>query len=311
MQEIGGGPPVVPWKRRWTLLVALVLAFAAFNFIMTGLWHLSDGREMAFPHGAYVGLFVVQIDLVAFWTALGTGRIIVRLPWALLAITLAYVMHQSGAKVFLRYDVSLDQQMLLAAILLFGWLAATLGLAAYRVVTRRCLVLQGTTAESSRKFYLHHLIVGTALCSMTLAVLNAFGYPVTRVRHVEPQLLFALCFAAAINLVTIVPATALAFRLWKIWPSRWFVLAGICGVLTLVEMFTFCAVLGMPPSFPRALVFLALANFGQGFGLLGALLLLRTAGYQLQTVDGLRKEIKPTDEAQPATVDADPWTDDD
>ncbi|MCC9605490.1 hypothetical protein LOC68_22690 [Blastopirellula sp. JC732] len=309
MQESGERPPISLRSRRWALLVVLTVLFLGFDYLMTGLWRLSEGREMAFPQGAYVGLFVLQIDLIAFWTAFGLGRIVVRLPWALLAITLTYIAHQKGASRFIPYEVPPSEQLVLAGILLFGWLAATLSLLGYRLVTRRRLTLSDQATDSSRKFHLQHLILGTALFGVTFAMLNWFGYPVPDVFHFEGQLLFALSVAAVVNLVTVIPAIACAFRLWESWPARHLILAVICLTLTVVEIIVLCAVLGMPPDFARAFAFLALINFVQGFGLFWTLSWFRLAGYDLRVVDGVLKS--ETEVESPPPIDADPWTQDD
>ncbi|PQO30085.1 hypothetical protein [Blastopirellula marina] len=310
MQETGEGKRAATRGVRIALFLPLVLFFVAFDFFLPLLWRLSGYREMAFPQGAYVGLFVAQIDLIAFWTALGPGRMVVRLPWGLLAITLTYVVQQSGARLFSGHSVSPSEQSLLAAILLFGWLAVTGSLLAYRLLSRRRLLRTDQSPESSLKFHVRHLIIGTALCGMTLALLNGFGYPVATVYRTESKLLFALSAAAVVNLSITIPAVVAAFRSHELWPFWRLTLAGYCMVVTAVQMTLMCMVMGMPPSFVRAFLFLLMLNGTQCFALLFSLYLIRCAGYDLQVVDGVRQDATAENGAATAAVEADPWSED-
>lgn len=310
MQEFEEAERVATRGRRIASLSALILFYASFDFFLTLLYWMAGRQETLPLHGAYVGLFVAQIDLIGFWTALGPGRMIVRAPWALLAITLTYVIQQSGADRFNGYPISPEDKMLLAAILLFWWLVSAGSLLGYRLVSRRQLLRSDQSPASSRKFHVRHLIFGTTLCGVTLAVLNGFGYPISGVFDVDWQQQFALGAVAFVNLPIAIPAIIITFRTERAVSGWQLGLAGYCAAVTVVQMTVMRLAMGMPPDFMQAFLFLLTLNGAQCLSLMFSLYLIRGCGYDLQIVDSVRREATPENGAAAATVAADPWSDD-
>ncbi|PQO43143.1 hypothetical protein [Blastopirellula marina] len=303
-------PPVVVRRSGIAIAAGLAIAFALFDFFISIFWEWLSGPNHPLWIGGSAGLFVVQISLVAFWTVLGPGRLVVRIPWALLAITLMFVTHQAGQATLPHFGPVERDRMMMAGILLFGWLAISLSLAAYRAISRRRLVWRGDTIESSTKFHLRHLIIGTTLVGVILALLNWSGYPIAEITRIDWQVIFVLGVAAFVNLTVTLPAVVVAFRpaasqgVWQLG------LAGFCGAVTLGQFILFCMVMGTPPDGGSAFLFLFAMNYAQCFGLVAALMLIRYGGYDLRVVDGVKQEAAQADPPERA-VEADPWSSDD
>lgn len=302
--------PVVVRRSGIAIAAGMAIAFALLDFFISIFWEWLSGPNHPLWIGGTAGLFVVQISLVAFWTVLGPGRIVVRIPWALLAITLMFIAQQAGYATLAHYGPVEHERMLMAGILLFGWLAISFSLTAYRAISRRRLVWRDDTIESSTKFHLRHLIIGTTLVGVILALLNWFGYPIAEITRFDGRMVFALGVAAFVNLTVTLPAVVVAFRpaasqgVWQLG------LAGFCGAVTLGQFILFCMVMGTPTDGGSAFLFLVAMNYAQCFGLVAALMLIRYGGYDLRVVDDVKQEAaKSTTPARP--VEADPWSSDD
>ncbi|TWT39554.1 hypothetical protein [Blastopirellula retiformator] len=291
---------------RVVVLTAIILTFAANTFLMPMAWPGAGDLGTVFFLGATLGMFIVQLDVVGLWTAMGPGRVIVRLPWGMLVVTATYVIHQLGVYQSSHFPTAESDRMLLLGTLVCGWLAITLCFAALGLVWRWRLLPEGAAADGASRFHLWHLIVGTALCGMALALLNWFGYPLASLADVNWIPLILLGAIAVVNLLMIVPALLVAYA--NSWAAiRLLLLGGYCLALSLAEFLVVVSILGYPPEPARFGAFLVVANLTQCYGLILVIFLFRRVGYQLRVVDRGRR---PVEKMPKVVVEADPWSDD-
>ncbi|MCC9605489.1 hypothetical protein LOC68_22695 [Blastopirellula sp. JC732] len=303
MEPIANQNSATNFAKRGTL-IALAIAFLTFDLLAASISWLSNNEGPPWAPLFVIGLVTVQINLIAFWTAVGPGRMVVRIPWMVLAITLAYVCLHTGAELFSGERMRQEEKSLIAGVMLFAWLAVTLTLVVYRAITRRRLIRTDQSSASSVKFHLRHLIVGTALCGATLAVLKWAGYPVFGVFDLDRNFYIGVGIAAVVNLLITIPVILAAFRWSALWWRRIVTLVSITVVVTTCEVFIFTMLEGMDDLW-LVLAIYQMMNLTQCFGLLLSLLVIRYAGYELQVADGARDAA--TDES-PVAVVADPWT---
>ncbi|EAQ78113.1 hypothetical protein [Blastopirellula marina] len=298
-------------SRGWriALLLLLVIGFLAFDYYVTRAFQARYGFATEFIQAICMGAYVVQIDLIAIWSAMGPGRMVVRIPWALLAMTLVFVVHQQGAAVRSRYLFSDEDRSMLAAMLLWGLIAATGSFFLYRVASRRRLLHRDASLEGAQHFHLQHLIGGIFLLSVTCGLLKAFEFPI-----VFPSLnnrpIIGVGIFTVVNLTITLPAIILSYRIS--FAPRYLVLAGICVLVTISEVavFFFLSGGGAPPDLGKIVLMFLLMNVTQGFLLSLILSMVRFGGYEFRLVTSGTLVQPNVKNESPTIAEADPWSHD-
>ncbi|UUO07923.1 hypothetical protein M4951_06305 [Blastopirellula sp. J2-11] len=307
MQE--SGEQRRPISRGWRIapLLLLGIGFLVFDFFVTRGFGAGYGYSTEFIQALCMGTYVVQIDLIAIWSAMGPGRMVVRIPWALLAITLVFVVHQQGATALSRYLFSDEDRSMLAAVLIWGLIAATGSFLVYRVATRRRLLHRDASLERSQRFHLQHLIGGVFLLSVTMGMLKAFEFPIVfPAFDIRP--LISVGIFTVVNLAITLPTLVLSYRMT--FAFRYLVLAGICAVVTLSEVALLFMIsgAGAPPDLGKIVLMFLLMNLAQGFLLSLILSMVCWSGYELRLVTSAAA-VPPKMKHESLTLaEADPWS---
>lgn len=286
-------------------LVALAVGFVTLDLLAASCVKSSSDTDIPWSMFLAFGMVTVQVNLIAFWTAIGPGQIVVRFPWMVLAITLTYVLLQIGAESVADQPVPPDEQTLLAGVLLFSWLTATCWFFCYRAITRRRLIHRRQIDLGRAKFHLRHLIIATAVCGLTLAVLNWFGYPIGQAFQIDATFVFGLAILATVSQVIAIPVLVAAFWSGGRWWLRLLLLFWGTVTVTTVEI---GVMLALEDTSEQVLLIYALylmMNLTQCLGLLGALLLIRGCGYELKRVN--RGSVTQEVDAKEQADVADPW----
>lgn len=296
---------------RLLMLALIVLTFALFDFWAPSLVRMfSTGRWTPVLYGL-VGLFLVQLNLIAIFGALGPGRLLIRIMWCLLAIVVMFFAYSLGDRFLAggRISPAFRGTMVYGSGLTTSLIG--IGLMTFRGATGKRLAWVGAKTATSTKFSLRQLmVVTTMLCAMS-AMLVASRVPLLNLLLFEPWLLVPAGIVAALGLTSTIPALGIAFRKPL---GRAFGFVGIAFlgfVVTMVLLF-----LGLlmnrrwdqlPIMFQLALAF----SCGQNLGLWLALLAVRAAGFELRTAEDDPLEMPPeylaAREAAAKTV-ADPWS---
>lgn len=305
--ETAQTPLVASRRKRSVLFALLAIGLGLLDLAYYPLVFLLGGGPF-FVLNAVVGAAIsLQVGLIAIGTALGPGRMIVRLPTACLMLMGAYVLLNTGRVLCWSYGVLQDIGALTAANLLLGWLTATIAVFAFRSVTRLRLAFGDEVVSTSSKFHLQHLIIGTALAGVTLALFKVYGLPGGSEYLLNATLIFHWCVALVQNQTVLLLAIAAAFLWHGSWGVRLLKLIGIGIAIAVVKIVLYLAIEGSsrPISFT---LYPLLSGVSQCVWLMVVLSLIRSVGYELRLVDGV--ESGAGDEKS-VTVEADPWSEDD
>ncbi|TWT39553.1 hypothetical protein [Blastopirellula retiformator] len=287
-------------------LVALAVGFFSLDLLAAFLLDLTNSYDFPISAILVFGLLIVQVHLIAVWTVMGTGKLVVRFPWMVLAITLSYVLLRVGAETNNGKPMPPDDQTLFAGVLLFGWLTAACWFFCYRAITGQRLVHCRQSEVGGAKFFLRHLIIATAVCGLTLAVLNWFGYPIDRAFQIDPTFIIVLAIFAIVNQLIALPTLVAAFRSSPGWWVRLLILFGTAATATAAELAGLVFLEDFYDSIPLMYAVYLTTNLTQCFALLGALLLIRGCGYELKRAQ--RATRNQEDEARDQADVIDPWT---
>ncbi|TWT39555.1 hypothetical protein [Blastopirellula retiformator] len=159
-----------------------------------------------------VGLFLVQLNLIAIGGALGRGRWLIRMLWCLLAIVTIFSLFSLGAWVLNgdRLNSTFSTAMVYGMVLNASLIG--IGLLAFRGMTGKRLAFGGAATATSARFSLRQLMVVTAILCATLAMLAATNFQVGKLRLLEFSILVPAGILAAMGLAYTIPALGIVFR---------------------------------------------------------------------------------------------------
>jgi hypothetical protein len=270
-------------------LAALIVVFLIADVILTSALDASasDFIESAVM-SISLGLCIAHINLISIWAALAPGRLMVRLPWALL---LTVIMWAAICLEFNRRNVPVDVHYKAGLILLCAQLAAQspLWIGAkfwgWRLASRhqRKIGVEATDAQ----FNIQHMMLGTLILAIVLALFRLViaGKPVDwSLVRLDPEILVILVGATTTNLLIVVPCIWLAFlphariRLALV---RWSV---VVMLISIFEDIVICTLVGAPLSGIAIFLVTATINLTQCAIVVLTLLKLRRSGFRLVRV---------------------------
>ncbi len=265
---------------RLSVIGLVVCTYLAVDYVTPSAL---DGKN-EFAMMVLMGICVGQINLIAIWSALAPGNIVVRLPWSMLLGVLMWYALVLGFRGESRH-FSLSEATLLGIVLLSGlavlqiplWIAARVF--RWRLVTWDAPAIQ--TEQARSQFYLRHIMFGMVFLSLALAPARVV-LPEGEITNLNMDgELFVLLTAMVIcNIVVTIPCIWGAFLRWTVVAPiavGWLV---YCAILTGMEFLVLCAFLGSPGD-DEVPFLIYLMNITQCATVFGTLLILRGLGFEL------------------------------
>lgn len=261
------------------LRIALMCMLIAFHLAGDALWPIwpqSRWFPKPWQSGIGLGFSIAQINLIATWAALGPGKLLVRLPWALLmGVSMWYALTLGGSPQ-LGPNRELGQQILflILVVQIPPWIA-NFGLG------WRLLVSGGEPGTANdRQFRLSHLLGGVLLLCIALSLGRAVLPPGNQQTVPLNRQFWILHSVVGIgNLLLVSPCIWGAFARWTMLPL-W---AGIgilyAWLMSLLEVGVLTALLG--GSGADVFAVLCPLNLTQCATVWATLLLLRASGFRL------------------------------
>jgi hypothetical protein len=272
----------------WSVLGAMIVGFLVVDFFAGHLW--GSGPEFEWITAILVGFCMGQLSLIAVWTSLAPGNIVVRISWSLLLTTATwyglvlgrmtdrsrwYTLPREGAislVVILLIAVAVLQIPLWIAKKLFRWRLTT------------SLDDNDAWLQEDRQFQVRHLLIAMFLVSVALSPLNQIlptetgnGRPLTRDDFIGLPIVL-LC-----DLIVTLPFIWWAFVSAKRFSRLAFGWLAYCALLTAIEFACFYLAFGPPgegESLKHAMLIYS-SNLAQCAAVLGTLLVIRALGFRL------------------------------
>ncbi len=228
-----------------------------------------------------LGCCMAQVNLIAIWGVMASGRLLLRLPWSIALLTIMWYSLIAGCYIeSSAYQMS--DALLLGAILITSmpFAMAPLGLMAWIFkwkLTRR------QDAKVREQMSIGLLLAGITLVGVLLA-LGRVILPDSPVRWgaVPSQVFLALGVVIVFNLIQTTPAIWLSFFPWRMSLLCVFGVIGYAIMLTIVEFFVFTLVAGGGgPNFWEGFRVFAGINVGQVMTIMAVMTCLRLVGFVL------------------------------
>ncbi len=273
--------PPNTYARKWIVTGIVIGAFLVVDFITP----LAMDFWLAWPVLFLMGVCFGQVNLIATWAALAPGNVVVRLPWALLLLTLTWYGLVLGSRCASPVYFSFADAALLGICLFVGVASAQVPLwIAGRLFRWRLVSWGGAAGEPSDgrlQFQLGHMMLGMLFVSIALAPGRVVLPPgdLADVR-IDSELPILLPVVVACNLLIAVPCIWGAFRRKEILGRLIAAWLGYCLLVTAAELAVLVAFLGPAPTeeVPSQLYVFNLAQCATVFG---TLLLFRALGFRL------------------------------
>lgn len=286
---------------RLSVIGIVISAYLAVDYVIPSA--LDSNNE--FVMMVLMGICVAQINLIATWSALAPGNIVVRLPWSMLLGVLMWYAIVLGFRAEDRH-FSLSDATVLGIVLLCGlavlqiplWIAA-------RVFRWRLVAWDAPAREAGQvhsQFYLRHIMLGMVFLSLALAPARVV-LPEGEIRNLgmDGELFVLLGAVVICNIVVTIPCIWGAFLPWMVVAPMavgWLV---YCAILTGMEFAVLCAILGSPGGDDVPFL-IYLLNITQCATVFGTLLVLRGLGFQLVRVSS---SVRPSQDQGSASGKAD------
>jgi hypothetical protein len=265
--------------RQPIMMAAVIMACFVLDCYMAVVF----GPAMEFPSMLVVGICIGQVDLLAIWSTLAAGPVVVRLPWSLMLGVLMWYALCLGAGLI----GATSEESLIVGVLLLGGIVA-LQLPLWVVARAFKWQLCGGTAQAAAanprtaQCQIKHLLCGMFFCAVALALGRTLwpqnmGGLSTEFWGVLAVLLPVLAVG---SLITIVPAVWTAFAHWRWLPVLAIAWPLYCGVITLTEVGVLTLFFGTPPKSVYSDYYVA--NLLQWATVSGVLLILRAVGLELR-----------------------------
>ncbi len=284
-------------RNRQRHLIQLAVAIIAFLAVDVMLPSTLKARPSDFfasvAMALAIGICIGQINLISIWAALAPGRILVRLPWSLLLTVILWAAVCLGLRwVTAHTDGYYEAGLMIGGAQLAAQVPLWIGALnwKWRLSTRTQRRLG--VDRSDTQFNIQHMMLGTLILAVTLAVLRMTlpGEPDWSLVGFDARMIVILIAASCTNLLIVVPCVWLAFvprarlrgtlRAWAV----------LVILVSFVEDTVVIALLGKGTSTSFAMILLVtlLINFAQCGVVVFVLLKLRSLGFRLVQL-GMRK----------------------
>ncbi|MDP6443379.1 MAG: hypothetical protein QGG36_22995 [Pirellulaceae bacterium] len=263
----------------WIVVTILIAINLIAGSLVGSVFHHSPAQHLiwALYAGTVLGFAIAQLNLIAIWSALAPGRLLVRLPWSMILLMLMWYALIVGNRAVSR-SFSRTEAVQLGLVLVYGWLAAMAPFWIARLVFKWRLQ-RGGDEEAREQFSIRQLLLGMLILSFVLALGRAV-LPAGNELFVsmESEIYLILPILTFANMIIVAPSLWVAF--WDF--ERLIVAVAVwlihCGVVTAIELGVFAATLGPGMDLEAILVFIAL-NYAQFFSVFCTMLALRAIGY--------------------------------
>jgi hypothetical protein len=276
----------------------LICAFFVVDFF-TARYFVTRNTSEQLLMALLVGLAIGQVNLIAVWTSLAPGNIVLRVSWSLLLTMAMWYGLILGTRLDLRWltgsigpywraTMTREDAIFLIAILLAGVAILQIPLWIAKKVFRWRLTRQPGDTEASlqedRQFNLRHLLIAMFLLAVALSPLrHILPAPDPGRFRLQGQMFVLLGMVILCNLVMAIPCIWWAFASTKATVGFFLGWLLYCAVLTAIEFGSLCAALGPPPrnETPKFAFVFYIINLSQCAAVLGTLWILRAIGFRM------------------------------
>ena len=267
----------------WTTTGALICVFLIIDVLTTRCVRISQWLEVVLT-----GLCIGQINLIAVWTSLAPGNIVLRMSWSLLlTIAMWYALILGDRRLpfphITRSDAVMLILVLLASVVVMQvplWIAKKV----FRWrLTRRPDDTQASLQED-RQFNLKHLLIAMLLLSVALSPLQQILPPGTVPSLSLDREYFVLLPAAILcNLLIALPCIWWAFTSTATLVRLLFGWLFYCATISAIAVMCICALIKGPAADKRleAILGISVFNLSQCIAVLATLLIIRALGFRM------------------------------
>lgn len=273
-------------RRQLAILAGLIICFLLADVLLPSTLDANSRDYIeSVLMGVSIGVCIGQINLISVWAALAPGRLVVRLPWALLLTVIMW----SAVCLGLNWEGSLADDYYQAGVMLCCaqlaaqtplWIGARIW--DWRLVSRKQIARRDDSPDTQHG--IAHMMLGTLFLAVALAVFRYVisGQPVdwSLVRF-EPEIIAILVAAVFTNLMIVVPCVWFAFaplaRLRRMLLGWALLVVGV----SFVEDVILCVMLGPPPHFAIVFLVTLIINATQCAVVVYTLMKLRRLGFRL------------------------------
>jgi hypothetical protein len=276
---------------------AVICALLGANVLTAPAFDLGSGWPVAIMLGVCIG----QLTLIATWAALGSGNVMVRLPWSLLLTASMWLALVVGLRIEWHSYFDRSSAFGLGLLILFGLFVAMTPLViaahffGWRLLGWKQQDATDTRPVSEVQFHLKHLLLSMFLLSLAMAMVR-WGLPEGRPwsSELDGESIVFLTTLAFCNLFVTTPCIWGAFasaRRIPLLAVGWF---AYCAVLTAVEIGVFTFFWKPLREVWLDIFFLFyLMNLMQCLTVFGVLLIFRAIGFRLVRVNSRRTQDPP------------------
>lgn len=237
-----------------------------------------------------VGLCIGQVNLIALWSSLAPGNIVVRVSWGCLltmAMWYALVLGRPVSR-SLYGDLTREDAITLVIVLFVGVVALQIPLWVAKKLFRWRLIRSLDAAETwrneDRQFHVRHMLIATFFVAAALSPMRQVLPVENRTYlHHDSAMYVTVPVAILCNFLATIPC------IWWAFASARSLARVILGwlvytvVLTAIEFSVFYAAFGAPPDEKRVEAFATVytVNVSQCAAVIVTLLILRSIGFRL------------------------------
>lgn len=288
----------------WIVLAILILVHLGIDSQLPR-WMYFGGPERYWVY-IPLGICISQANLIALWAVFAPGALAWRLPWAMLLGMLMWGVLVVANRAVDNFGSSFSrtEAVFLGTILLGGILIAQLPLWLIRLGVRQRLYPPGSAGSPSTQFNLKQVLIGTALCCVGLALIQAVLPPsINDLASFRGDAMMWVIFSVlgTVNLLLTLPA-----MWWSLTASRATAvpLAVVYCVYTVVVTMLEIGVMVMinrSAGSENESFAMGAFNFAQGASVAATLISLRAAGFswEARQPDALASTIEPASETAP------------
>jgi hypothetical protein len=275
---------VVQRATGWVFLVLVGLGCIVVNLALPSFLSELDENLLG---TLLFGCCMAQVNLIAIWGVMASGRFLLRMPWSFALLTIMWYSLVMGCyivKFESTMSLKMEDALFLGLVLLFSMPIAMAPLSILRAIFKWKLS-RPFNAEVREQMSVGLLLAGITLVGVLMALGRAIlpDSPV-RLANVPPQIFLVLGVVIVFNLVQTTPAIWLSFFPWRMMPICLFGVIAYALMLTLIEVFIFTLVAGAGPTYWEGLKVFGGLNIGQVLTVMTVLVCLRLLGFQLQRV---------------------------
>lgn len=274
--------------RTWTVAAVLVAAFVGIDVLTAR--HLAAGPGSIatfFVAGLLLGLCIGQVNLIAVWSSLAPGNIVVRVSWGsflTMAMWYALVLGHTTSR---ESNMRRDEAITLIIVLFIGVVALQIPLWVAKKAFRWRLIRSGSSDETwrneDRQFHVGHMLIAMFFVAAALSPMRQVLPPEDRVIFPrDPAIHVLVPLAILCNFLATIPCIWWAFASAKNlvgFAALWLFYSAVLTVIEYVAIYL--TTRPSPGQTAEQLAMLYTANVSQCAAVITTLLILRSIGFRL------------------------------